>query len=144
MHSSAPSLQTLRIIVIGMIVGSCVIGGTVLFSASRIGAKAFIHPAIGYTIGGLAVASMFAQTFLVPKLFRAKRSETEDRVVLLNLFATETLIRASLLEAVALLAYLSYLFTLDDKILVVGLLLVGMIAMLIPTQASFDRWCARA
>jgi DMSO reductase anchor subunit len=140
--AAPPSISTLRMIVTAIVLGSCVVGGAVLFSASRIGGRILPDPIIGYVVAIVAVQALVLQA-IAPRFFsRPLASDSES--TLLAKFGTLTLIRVSILEAAAVLCFVIYLLTLNELVLVAGVVLVLAIVLLRPSDTSYTRWRSAA
>jgi hypothetical protein len=132
-----PSIAALRLIVTALIIGACVVGGTVLFSANRIGAKVFHDPMIAHV---LVAVSALMLTVSILLGYVMKPSPDGDAAAHLSQFGAMTLARIGILEGAAVLNYVFYLLSQNDITLATGIVLVITMLILRPTQAQFDRW----
>jgi hypothetical protein len=136
-----PSLATLRFVVTAVIVGSCVVGGTVIFSASRIGGKMFVD-SISYIVGGVACLVLFAQAVAAP-IFLTKPPRNVEESTLVRFFGTEVLLRVAVLECGIAITYLFYLLSPDVVILIAGTGLLIALICLRPSASRYFKWRER-
>jgi hypothetical protein len=136
-----PSVANLRLVVTGLIIGLCIFGGAILFSASRIGGKIFVDPLIGYVLAAIAIIALFVQWRVIPPMIRKKKASATTASQLLTIYGQEIIFRAGLLEAAAVLQYVGYLLSMNNVTLATGIALVVAILFLRPTDESFHKWC---
>ncbi|CAN5568007.1 hypothetical protein BH11PLA2_BH11PLA2_35600 [soil metagenome] len=135
--SNPPSISMLRLIVTALIIGVCIFGGTVIFSASRIGAKVFPDPLPGHILIGLSVLAIVSQA-VVRRFYPPQPALGE--VPNLKLYGTMTLIRIGMLEGVTILNYIFYLLSQNELTLAAGIVLVLTMLVLRPSDATYATW----
>lgn len=134
-------LAVLRLIVTALAIGSCVFGGTVIFSASRIGGKLIAEPIVPYIIAGIGLMTLVIQWLVVPGIIHKNLPPNASNSTLLKTFGMEVIARAGLLEGAAILHFIFYLLTRGEVLLVTGAMLVLGLLLLRPSEQSFREWC---
>lgn len=137
-HPPVP-LGALRVIVTAMIVGSCVVGGTVIFSASRMGGRIIAEPFIGYCIGACALLVLLIAFVTVPK-WMPKPSVDAKEQTLLRAFGSKIITQAALVEAMLVVCFVFFLLTHDTVILGMGVALTVALFFLLPNDGTFRAW----
>jgi hypothetical protein len=131
------SIATLRLIVTALVIGACVLGGTVAFSASRIGAKVINEPVIVYAVAGVSVFAAMA-AMAVPMVLKPQPGLGESKQI--QRYGAMTLLRIGLLEGSAVMNYIVYLLSQNEITLGVGIAIVALMLLLRPNEAKYTAW----
>lgn len=137
-------LTALRMLVTTLIVGQFVIAAILIFSVTRMNGPLVPGPRLSYVFLGLGLAAIVANAVALPVVVRSMRAarctETGSDDELLPAYQSETLIRAALLEAPAVILLLGFVLTADWLVLAPVPVLLAWLVTLLPSRPKFDAW----
>jgi hypothetical protein len=139
---SPPNLDAqlfgLRAVVTGLLIGLVVCTAVIVFSALKLTGPIVPDPVFAYMFLGLAVVFVAAYFFLVPLAFMRPGGSPAEASF--GRYATETFVRAGVLDGFGIFLAIGFMMTGNWLLLVPEVVFVVLLAALIPSRAKFEAW----
>lgn len=132
-------LASLRIVVTALAVGTVVIAGGLVFTATRMNNAMLPDPIIAYAMLGFGVLAVLLNLTIVPSLV-ASVHRPMPGVEPVQAFAGRTLVLAGLIEGPAVLLSIMFLITSNWLVLTPVPPLLLLLLMQRPTRDIYDQW----